>query len=168
MFSFSHKTNFVRYPWKVSCWKTGGDHGSFWCWKVYFAGRTLRIQVRTKSENAKQLESLWKFILIYGAHIPSRVISSVTTSLIHKTESTQLMLIYLIHIEKILFWDPVYQISLIMVNRSAVGGWQTIRMDTLQNTLKIMHISHYIIGHAFFSISKHWWHLEHIFSPQDF
>jgi len=35
--------------------------------------------------------------------IPSLVISSVTTSLIHKTESSQLLLIYLKLIETILF-----------------------------------------------------------------
>jgi hypothetical protein len=55
-----------------------------------------------------------------------------------------------------------------MINRSAVGGWQKIRMATLKIKLKIVHIFHYIIGHPFFSISKHSWHLEHIFSHQDF
>jgi len=33
---------------------------------------------------------------------------------------------------------------------------------------KIMIISHCIIRHAIFSISKHWWHFEQIFSAQDF
>jgi len=69
-----------------------------------------------------------------------------------KTESTQLMLIYLKFIETILFWDPGYQISLIMINRSAVGGWEKIRMDTLQNTLKIMHIILIVSSVTLFSV----------------